>query len=445
MIVKYSYSLTYFLIEESTLAFAFFSQVMRTQMKIFGVTRFICFLLILSTLALQAIGQSCDCPTNCSPCAGGITEYTLQYQGTQPALIIVRDAANVIFEKTLIPGELFVVKGVVGGGRFAGNKIDLFIDGNEDTTIDVACNGNTAVNSKFGHFVIVEAIRQDGKKICCPAGNSNDLIAPVFTGFPSNLSVNAEAGKCTGVVSWQRPDVSDCNLDKVTSNHQPGDRFPVGKTVVIYEAIDQAGNSSRYSFTITVLDHQLPVISSCPTSVEAYTSDEDGVVVSWNEPEVSDNCAASLTSSHSSNTVFPVGTTQVRYTASDISGNVTVCSFEVKVILLREPNTPEPPASPPGEGEEDIVVSRIITPDGDGKNDDWIIENLDQYPGSRVLVIDRWGNTIFSASGYNNDSVIWRGTGPGSRKLPAGTYFYVINYVRNGVSLEKKGFIELIQ
>ena len=96
------------------------------------------------------------------------------------------------------------------------------------------------------------------------------------------------------------------------------------------------------------------------------------------------------------------------------------------------------------EEVEDIVIAKLITPDGDGKNDEWVIENIARFPNSKVEVFDRWGSTIFSASGYNNESVVWRGTGPGSGKLAAGTYFYVITYSHNGVNREKKGFIELI-
>lgn len=414
-------------------------------MKVFGCSRFICLFLISCIPALHAIGQSCDCPATCSPCAGGITAYTFQYQGTKPALIVVRDAANTIFEETLIPGDVFDVKGILGEGRFAGNKIYLFIDGIEDAEVDVQCNANTTANSKFGNFVIVAAIRLDGKKICCPPGNRKDLIAPVFGNLPDDIMVYTDPGKCNAVVSWQRPIVSDCNLADVVSNYQPGDPFPLGVTTVTYEAIDQAQNTTSYSFTITVVDNQPPIVSSCPSDVDVYTSSTGGVAVSWYEPKVTDNCEVTLASSHRSGTVFPVGRTEVKYTASDPSGNVTVCTFEVKVGLLQEPTTPEPPASPPVDEDNDIVVPRIVTPDGDGKNDEWIIENLDRYPGSQVTVIDRWGNTIFSANGYNNDSVIWRGSGPGSRKLPPGTYFYVISYVRNGTSVEKKGFIELIQ
>ena len=38
----------------------------------------------------------------------------------------------------------------------------------------------------------------------------------------------------------------------LTSNYQPGDVFPIGKTEVVYSAIDPSGNSATASFVVTV-------------------------------------------------------------------------------------------------------------------------------------------------------------------------------------------------
>ena len=44
--------------------------------------------------------------------------------------------------------------------------------------------------------------------------------------------------------------------------------------------------------------------------------------VTWTEPTAADNCAiATFTSSHNPGDEFPVGTTTVTYTATDIHGN----------------------------------------------------------------------------------------------------------------------------
>lgn len=65
-----------------------------------------------------------------------------------------------------------------------------------------------------------------------------------------------------------------------------------------------------------------------------------------------------------------------------------------------------------------IVVYNGVSPNGDGINDTWIIEGIQQYPASEVQVYDKWGDMVFSKTGYNND---WNGG-----QMPDGTYFYLI-------------------
>lgn len=64
----------------------------------------------------------------------------------------------------------------------------------------------------------------------------------------------------------------------------------------------------------------------------------------------------------------------------------------------------------------------LFTPDGNGQNDFWVIENIDRYPQCEVSVFDQWGREIFSKSSYSND---WDGTRSG-QQMPEGTYYYTI-------------------
>ncbi len=65
-----------------------------------------------------------------------------------------------------------------------------------------------------------------------------------------------------------------------------------------------------------------------------------------------------------------------------------------------------------------IVVYNGVSPNGDGLNDTWIIEGIQLYPASEVQVYDKWGDMVFSKTGYQND---WNGG-----QIPDGTYFYLI-------------------
>ena len=86
-----------------------------------------------------------------------------------------------------------------------------------------------------------------------------------------------------------------------------------------------------------------------------------------------------------------------------------------------------------------------MTPDGNGVNDEWIVTNIEKFANNKVVIVDRWGSVIYTATGYDNGNVVWRGLNRDGAAVPTGTYFYTI-LVRYGEdSFEKSGFIELIQ
>lgn len=69
-----------------------------------------------------------------------------------------------------------------------------------------------------------------------------------------------------------------------------------------------------------------------------------------------------------------------------------------------------------------IVLPNIITPDGNGKNDTWKVNSRVDLTGSRLVIFNRWGETVYYKEGYNND---WGGTYMDTgTKLPDGTYYY---------------------
>jgi gliding motility-associated-like protein len=71
----------------------------------------------------------------------------------------------------------------------------------------------------------------------------------------------------------------------------------------------------------------------------------------------------------------------------------------------------------------EIVVTNLLTPDGNGINDTWEIVNIERYPDAEVKVYDRWGLEVFSTIGYNNS---WDGRSKGGEKLPDGAYYYQV-------------------
>jgi len=68
-------------------------------------------------------------------------------------------------------------------------------------------------------------------------------------------------------------------------------------------------------------------------------------------------------------------------------------------------------------------ITNVITPNGDGINDTWIIEGLEQYRNSEVVVYDRYGLVVYRK--VINGAFMWDGMVRGG-PLPSNTYWYTI-------------------
>jgi gliding motility-associated-like protein len=70
----------------------------------------------------------------------------------------------------------------------------------------------------------------------------------------------------------------------------------------------------------------------------------------------------------------------------------------------------------------DFEIANILTPNGDGQNDTWKIDNPYQISGCTVKIYNRWGQPLYETTDYQNE---WDGT-KNNEPLPDGVYFYSI-------------------
>ncbi|HSU27677.1 MAG TPA: HYR domain-containing protein, partial [Chitinophagaceae bacterium] len=154
---------------------------------------------------------------------------------------------------------------------------------------------------------------------------------------PSDKTVNAPTNQCSATVSIGSPDTWDnCGVASVTNNH-PSSTYPVGSTVVTWTVTDVNGNTRTCSQTITVVDNQKPTINCLANVNVNAAAGLCSATVNLTTPGATDNCGiASVTSDHPSN-VYPVGTTTVTWTATDIHGNTKTCTQNVTVNDTQSP------------------------------------------------------------------------------------------------------------
>ncbi|MCP1997471.1 gliding motility-associated C-terminal domain-containing protein [Flavobacterium sp. HSC-61S13] len=101
----------------------------------------------------------------------------------------------------------------------------------------------------------------------------------------------------------------------------------------------------------------------------------------------------------------------------------------------------------------DVVIYNAVSPNGDGENDYFIIDNIERYPNNTVQIYNRWGVKVFDTSNYNSNDNVFKGYSDGrvtvkkNDKLPTGTYYYIVNYEytdKDGTRMIKKsGYLHL--
>ncbi len=71
----------------------------------------------------------------------------------------------------------------------------------------------------------------------------------------------------------------------------------------------------------------------------------------------------------------------------------------------------------------EIPIPNIITPNGDSHNENLVFQNLENFPGSRLVIYNRWGNKLVEDPDYKNN---YNGKGHSD-----GVYYFIL-YVSDG-------------
>ena len=79
-----------------------------------------------------------------------------------------------------------------------------------------------------------------------------------------------------------------------------------------------------------------------------------------------------------------------------------------------------------------LIIHNVITPNGDGINDGWIIDGIEEFPDNDVLIFNRWGDEVRSFQHYDNTTTVWKGENNQGKHLPDGTYYYIITIKDGG-------------
>lgn len=113
------------------------------------------------------------------------------------------------------------------------------------------------------------------------------------------------------------------------------------------------------------------------------------------------------------------------------SGNIVECrdTVESKILLVND----------------FLQFPNVVTPNGDGVNDKFIIRNLVNglgYPNNSLAIYDRWGKRIFYKENIASDDDFWD---PAATNTPAGTYFWRFTGKGYLGDIQRNGVVEIIK
>ncbi|MFT7611833.1 MAG: gliding motility-associated-like protein [Parvicellaceae bacterium] len=226
-----------------------------------------------------------------------------------------------------------------------GNLGGIFTEGSGNITFVSSSTGEIDLTGSItgGPFAITYTAPGGCSQVFNVSVTAN--ANPVFSFCPVNSSTSNDAGLCSAVVSYSAPTaMDDCGSVTITqtdgSGLTSGSAFPIGVTAQQYTATDLAGNTTLCSFTVTVVDSEVPVIA-CPSNVTQNNGlGLCGSVVTYASPIGTDNCASPVTTQTAglaSGSTFPVGITVNTFLVTDASGNTVTCSFNVTISDTENP------------------------------------------------------------------------------------------------------------
>jgi len=293
-----------------------------------------------------------------------------------------------------------------------------------------------------------------------PVPTCTNLVSPlnnagqvsVMTDISWNPSFDADGYRISVGTSPNGTDIVDNEDVASLTSYTFGQDLPsetlIYVTVTPYNTSGDADGCVSESFTTEVIIPECTELSS-PFNGEVDIPLES--TISWNEVEKTNGYRISIgTTSGGTDIVnnqdtgtettythfedFPFDTEIfVTITPYNSIGDAVQCEEQSFTTLIPEDNT-----------------KYGFSPDGDGINEYWHIENIEYYPENTVIIYNRWGDAVFRIDNYNNTSAVFRGeanlkTKIGAGRLPSGTYFFDIQIEGETILKKTKGYVVIKQ
>jgi HYR domain len=196
----------------------------------------------------------------------------------------------------------------------------------------------------------------------------SDNQAPTII-CPANIMKNNDANVCGAITNYTISTNDNCPGETITQSAglPSGSVFPKGITTNSFIATDANGNTTTCSFTVTIIDNQLPIIT-CPANINTMANYANCIYNgAIGIATATDNClGTSITNNAPVN--IPEGVNIYTYTATDASGNTASC---LQTITINKAPVLVVAHSATTLFTNDVVHLEITSPIG-GSNYGWV-------------------------------------------------------------------------
>ena len=238
-----------------------------------------------------------------------------------------------------------------------------------------------------------------------------NICQPTFLTFD-----NQSAQTSTGVnYTWNFGDGGTSNMEDPTHNFADSGTYTI--TLVVNND-NQCYDTISQTVYVNKIDEILLLASNDTTFCTQFN--DYTTLHAWATGGYNNNLTYTWTPSTSTATdtmnVSPMFTTTYTVTAMDSCGNYKNETIIVNIVCP-------------------ITIPNVFTPNSDGSNDYFVVQNLEFYPNSRIEIFNRWGRKIYESSDYQND---WTG-----EDYADGTYYYIL-FMPDGKTTYS-GFLTLLR
>lgn len=254
-----------------------------------------------------------------------------------------------------------------------------------------------------------------------------DTLDPTITP-PANLSVEctqkSPQGATPSIGTATAADVCDAFVP--VTNNAPA-VFPLGTTTVAWSGQDDSGNTSSANQSVTVVDTTPPIIIAPAPIVKECTSSL-GTPVDLGSPTTDDVCWATLSVSNNAPALFPLGSTNVTWTAVDGSTNSASAG---QLVTIQDTTPPTLTVSlspavlwPPNHKLVPIVATIVATDVCDGAPTVRLLSITSNEPDNGLGDGDTTGDIQGAAFGTDDRQFLLRAerSGRGTGRIYTVTY-----------------------